>query len=264
MKRIPLIILLFWSLTTIAQDKIVKKSGDTLNCEVTEVGANEVKYFYKDKPGIVFGIDKALLEKIEFASGEVIKIEGNTFNNAEYYTNQNRRALKFNFLSPLAGSTEIAYEQNYKPGQSWEVALGIVGLGVDQMDINPKGAYGKFAYKFIRTPDFYMQRMHYSHILKGAYIAPELALRYVKYDRWNYDYWYSDGTRTSTDEFAFAFTLKFGKQWVFNDAFVVDSYFGLGYGLGNDNYDALNYGFIVGGEDFPMAVTAGLRIGWAF
>src|SRR5690606_41056220 len=102
-----------------------------------------------------------------------------------------------------------------------------------------------------------MQRMHYSHILKGAYFAPELAFRYVKYDRWD---WYTYETRTSTDEFAFAFTIKFGKQWVFNDDLIVDSYFGLGYGLGNDNYGTLNYGFIVGNEDFPMAVTAGPRV----
>jgi hypothetical protein len=264
MKKILTFGLILIAFTAISQDKIVKLSGEEIACTVTEIASAEVKYYYEKNPKIIFGIDKALVDRVEFSTGEVIKIEGNTFNDAAYYTNQNKKALKINFLSPLMGSTEIVYEQNYKPGQSWEVALGIVGLGIDQMDINPKGAYGKFAYKFIRTPDYYMQRMHYSHILKGAYFAPELALRYVKYDRWNYDYWYSDGSRTSTDEFAFALTLKFGKQWVFNDAFVVDSYFGLGYGLGNDNYDALNYGFIVGGEDFPMAVTAGLRIGWAF
>lgn len=247
-----------------SQDKIVKLSGDEIICTVTEISSAEVKYFYEKNPNIIFGIDKALVLRVEFSTGEVIKIEGNTFDNSEYYTNQNKRVLKINFLSPLMGSTEFAYEQNYKPGQSWEVALGIVGLGIDNQEINAKGAYTKFAYKFIRTPDFYMQRMHYSHILKGAYFAPELAFRYVKYDSWNYDYWYADGNRTSTDEFAFALTLKFGKQWVFNDSFVVDTYFGLGYGLGNDNYDTLNYGFIVGGEDFPMAATGGLRIGWTF
>jgi len=61
------------------------------------------------------------------------------------------------------------YEQNIKPGKSWETALGIIGLGADPQDVNPRGVYGKFAYKFMRNPDFYSTKMHYSHILKGAY-----------------------------------------------------------------------------------------------
>ncbi|MGE4288041.1 MAG: hypothetical protein AB7E36_05080 [Salinivirgaceae bacterium] len=264
MKKILTLGLILIAFVAMSQDKIVKLSGEEIACIVTEIASAEVKYYYEKNPKIIFGIDKALIDRIEFSTGEVIKIEGNTFNDAAYYSNQNKKALKINFLSPLMGSTEIVYEQNYQPGQSWEIALGIVGLGIDNQEINPKGAYTKFAYKFIRTPDYYMQRMHYSHILKGAYFAPELAFRYVKYDRRNYDYWYSDGTKTATDEFAFAFTLKFGKQWVFNDTFIVDTYFGLGYGMGKNNYDVLNYGFIAGDDDLPMAVTAGLRIGWAF
>lgn len=265
MKKLTLILLIFCAFTSIAQDKIVKKTGDIIDCSVTEVGTEEIKYIYKDKPAVVFVIDKALVDKIEFSTGEVVKVETNNMNNPEYYANQNKRALKLNFLSPLMGYSEIVYEQNIKPGKSWEVSLGIIGLGLDPQDINPAGVYGKFAYKFIRTPDFYVQKMQYSHILKGAYFAPEIAFRYMHYDSHNYDYYYPYSSNESREEdMAIALMLKFGKQWVFDDSFLVDVFCGFGYGYSENAEDALRYGFIAGNGDVPIAGTAGLRVGWTF
>jgi hypothetical protein len=267
MKTVIVLFLLILSLTAISQDKIIKKSGATIECKVTEIDADEVKYHYADNPNLTFGIDKVLVDKVEFSTGEVIVIEGNSFKNAEYYVNQHKHALKINFLSPITGSTEFIYEQSIKPGKSWETALGIIGLGADPQGYNPQGAFGKFAYKFLRSPDFYMHSMHYAHILKGAYFAPELALRYMSYDANNYDYYYSSTyseTSTRKEKFDMAFLLKFGKQWVFDDSFLVDIYAGIGYGIGGDNNDILNYGFIIGSKETPVAYTGGIRVGWVF
>jgi len=60
-----------------------------------------------------------------------------------------------------------------------------------------------------------------------------------------------------------AILLKLGKQWVFDDSFLVDIYGGVGYGFGGDDYDVLSYGFIVASE-VPVAFTGGIRIGWVF
>ncbi|MCY1720626.1 hypothetical protein OU798_09750 [Prolixibacteraceae bacterium Z1-6] len=271
MKTLPIILLLFCTLSTFAQDRIIKKNSDVIECKVTEMASAEVKYFYPDNPKLIFGIDNALVERIEFGTGEVVQVGRNTFDNPEYYAEQSKNALKINFLSPLFGTTELVYERNIKPGQSWETALGIVGLGNDVQDINPGGIYGKFAYKFLRNPDFYMNRMHYSHLLKGAYIAPEIALRYMSYDSNTWDYYYdSNGNFNDTysesreSQLTLAIMLKFGKQWVFDDAFLVDVYCGVGYGIGADDYDGLPYGFIVAPDDFPIALTSGIRIGWVF
>ena len=265
MKKLLTLVLLFITISTFAQDKIIKKNGDTINCKVTEIAVDEVKYFYPDNPKLIFGIDKAKLEKIEFGTGEVIAIKSDTFKDEEYYAGQHKHALKVAFLSPLFGHTEISYEQYIKPGRSWEVGLGIVGLGIDTYDINAKGVYTKFAYKMIRKPDYYAQRMHYSHILKGAYIAPELAFRYVAYDNYGgYDYYGQYNGDTRTEEFAFALTLKFGKQWVIEDGFIIDFYLGVGYGSSNDDQSMgpVPFGFVAG-VDVPIAFTSGLRIGWA-
>jgi hypothetical protein len=165
----------------------------------------------------------------------------------------------------LMGSTEFIYEQSIKPGRSWETAIGIIGLGADPQGYNPSGVFGKFAYKFIRDPDYYMQSMHYSHILKGSYIAPEIGLRYMSYDAYIYDYDNYSSSESRTERFDVALLLKFGKQWVFDDAFLVDTHLGIGYGFGGDEYEEpLNYGFIVGNGDFPIAFTGGIRVGWVF
>jgi hypothetical protein len=271
MKNLITSLLLLLSINAISQDQIIKKNSKIINCKVTEIAADEVKYYYADNSKLIFGIDKALVEKIEFSTGEVIEIENNTFQNPEYYVNQSKHALKINFLSPLTGSTEFIYERSIKPSKSWEVALGIIGLGNDVQDINPRGVYGKFAYKFMRNPDFYMQRMHYSHILKGAYFAPEIAVRYMAFDSSNYNYYYdSNGNYHSNNSedreklFTLAFMLKLGKQWIFDDSFLLDIYGGVGYGFGANDYEGMPYGFIVAPDEFPIAFTGGVRVGWVF
>jgi hypothetical protein len=236
MKFLTFLIFITISISAVAQDRIIKKSGTIIEGKVSEIAADEVKYYYPDNPKLIFGIDKVLVEKIEFGTGEVIVVEGNTFKNSEYYIGQNKRALKLNFTSPFTGSTELVYEQNIKPGRSWETALGIIGLGFDAQENNPRGVFGKFAYKFLKDPDFYMQRMHYAHILKGGYIAPELALRYMSFDSDEYLYSMNTGS-VRKESFALAVMLKFGKQWVFDDAFLVDIFGGIGYGFGGDDYD---------------------------
>jgi len=262
MKHLTILLLLLISISAISQDKIIKKSSKIINCKVTEIAADEVKYYYSDNSKLIFGIDKALVERIEFSTGEVIEIENNTFRNPEYYANQGKHALKINFLSPLFGSTEFVYEQSIKPGKSREVAMGIIGLGFDPQGIDPAGVYGKFAYKFMRDPDFYMHKMHYAHILKGAYIAPEIAMRYMSFETYSYNNYRE--TQYREENFSLAIMLKLGKQWIFDDSFLVDIYGGIGYGFGGLDYDALTYGFLVGTEDVPIAVSAGIRVGWVF
>jgi len=264
MKQILTLILFLVTISISAQDKIIKKNGDVINCKVTEMAADEVKYYYPNNSKLIFGIDKAKLEKVEFSTGEVINIKNDTFKDDEYYANQHRNAIKVAFLSPLFGHTELSFERNIKRSRSWEVALGIIGLGINNYDVRHKGVYSKFAYKFIRNPDYYSQRMHYSHILKGAYIAPELALRYVSYNIETYDYGGNLSSTENVQEYGFAINLKFGKQWVIDNGFIIDLYLGVGYGMaGDQEYGPVAYGFIAGTSEMPMSTTGGLRIGWA-
>ncbi len=260
MKNLFVIFCLFVSVSLFAQDKIVKHTGDTIRCEVSELGADEIKYYYNDKPNLVFGIDKALVARVEFKTGEVVTFEANSLNDPGYYVGQGKHAFKFGFMNPLYDNVELGFEQSIKPGMSWEVSLGIIGLGWDTPEMDGKGAYTKIGYKFLRSPDFYAGKLRYAHILKGGYVEPELALSVAEYDSY---YSYDGGGNGRTLSMSAAFMLKFGKQWVFNDAFLVDIYFGFGYGFNTED-EVVTYGFINGTSDAPFAVTSGIRIGYVF
>ena len=147
----------------LAQDKIIKKGGETLEVKILEVGTNEIKYQLLSEPdGPIFIMDKDRILEVTYQNGRVEKYES-ILTDAEFYIGQKKRAIKMNFISPLLGYTQLAYEQNLKPGRSYEVSLGIIGLGKNQevsyWDYenkfeNQKGLFGSFGYKFIRIPDF--------------------------------------------------------------------------------------------------------------
>jgi hypothetical protein len=259
-----LLILLFSSYQLRAQDKIVKTNQDTIVCKVKEVLTDEVKYIIPETSSdILFGIDKNDIIKIILENGKEL-IFSHSLYGKETYESQKKHAIKVDFLAPLTGNTTLSYEKLIRPSRSWEVSLGIIGLGVDNNDENPRGAFAKFGMKFIKSPDFYLKGMRYAHVLKGTYVKPEIAFSTYSYENRNYDYLYGYSSNYGEREsnWAAAFNIIVGKQYVFNDIFLLDMYFGLGYGFSKENNDeAYHYGFSGGNSDTPLTVTAGLKIG---
>jgi hypothetical protein len=61
----------------------------------------------------------------------------------------------------------------------------------------------------------------------------------------------------------FSVMLVGGKQWVFNDLFLVDLFAGVGYGFGhNPRNESWHYGFLGAENDTPLTLTAGIKIGF--
>ena len=137
-------------------------------------------------------------------------------------------------------------------------------------DYNAGGAFVKFGPKFIKSPDFYLRGMRYAHILKGAYVKPELTLGFYARD---FHDWYYDGyseyyTGERKNVFTGAILLNVGKQWVFDNSFLVDFFFGVGYGfdsIGDDYYyEGYHFSFLKPGEELPLSFSAGLKMGGLF
>ena len=141
-------------------------------------------------------------------------------------------------------------------------------MGIDPNDNDPRGAFLKFGMKFIKSPDFYLRGMRYAHILKGAYVKPEISFGYYSKDFEYYDYSnpYHYNYVTERESIATgAFHLDIGKQWVYDDAFLVDFFFGIGYGFTTqqDNYDpTYQYGYMIASEVVPISFSAGLKLGF--
>lgn len=258
-----------------AQDKIIKKGGETLEVKILEIGPNEIKYkIFSEPDGPIFIMDKDRIVEVVFENGRIEKYVS-PLKDAEFYVDQKKRAVKMNFLSPLMGYTQLAYEQNLKPGRSYEVSLGIIGLGRNQeltywdgmeKKEDQSGVFGSFGYKFIRVPDFTTNNQKYGHILQGFYVKPELMVGHFSNNGYNYD---SQTVIKRKTTFGAAL-VNIGKQWVFSDVFVIDLYGGVGYALKNrsDNntdyydYNGRLYGAITGTDDADFAFSGGFRIGF--
>lgn len=258
-----------------AQDKIIKKGGETLEVKILEIGPNEIKYkIFSEPEGPIFIMDKDRILEVVFENGRIEKYVS-PLKDAEFYVDQKKRAVKMNFLSPLMGYTQLAYEQNLKPGRSYEVSLGIIGLGRNQelsywdgtvKKEDQSGVFGSFGYKFIRVPDFTTNNQKYGHILQGFYVKPEIMIGHFSNNGYNYNTQTVLKRKTTFG----AALINIGKQWVFSDAFVIDLYGGVGYALKNrsDNnsdyydYNGRLYGAITGTDDADFAFSGGFRIGF--
>jgi hypothetical protein len=249
----------------VAQDLIHKRNQEIIDCRVTEVGTDNVKYKleeYGDE--VVFSIETEQVLKVVFENGTE-KYFTRSMDNPENYLDNKKHALKIDFMSPLTGNTTFAYERSLKPGASIEGTLGIIGIGFDPGDVNPAGAFLRFGYKFIKSPDFYFSRLRYSHILKGTYFKPEIAFGYYSQDVTEYNVPpgtpYAQTSRQGT--FSGTIQLVIGKQWVINNAFLVDFFVGVGYGFDDGDGD-YHYGYAIAPSEFPVSGSTGLKVGFLF
>ncbi len=265
MKRNYYLLLIFslFSFSGFTQDQIIKTTKDTINCQIKEIGDDEVKYTQKDfKNDVIFGIDKNKISRILFSDGKELKIQDSMYG-ASQYEKQRKNALKVGFLSPLFGATSFSFEHSLKPGSSIEASLGIIGLGDDLGGNNASGLFLKFGYKFIKSPDFYTKGTRFSHILRGAYVRPEISFSNYRINS-NLQYTSSTGPKETIT--MLACMINFGKQWVYQDRFLIDWFFGMGYATGNhpNKNGTWHYAFLGGFSEFPIAITTGIRIGVLF
>jgi hypothetical protein len=256
------------AISIFSQDCIYKKNNQTIHCKIIEIGLVEVKYLipelYKD---VVMVIAKDDISKIKYGNGEE-QTFANEMGSKDSYSDNKLNAIKFHIFSPLYDYLSVSYERSLKAGQSLEGTLGIIGIGDDQLNANPEGAFAKFGYKFIKSPDFYLRGMRYAHLLKGAYFKPEIALAVFSANQNNYDYSTDNNyNKLRNSTLSVALLLNVGKQWVFDNRFAVDFSIGLGYGITNikkdDSSVIYQYGFNVE-PDTGLAWTSNFKVAYLF
>ena len=286
MKKIALLFVAICCIQFVfAQDKIFRKNGEVINCKILEVGEENIKYKPADNPtGPDYSIDKVRVRKIVFESGKVDNFTGGDINDPEQYSDQLRQAVKINFLSPLMGYTQFNYEKVTKVGQGYELSLGIIGLGKNQLidygysyntgtlQTNKKSPFGIFAgigYKFNKLPDFIFGRTRFTHIMQGMYAKPMLYLGRYAENRMMYKGNNLYEKERQNINFG-SLTIDFGKQWVFGEKFLLDTYWGLGYGFDSKKGDgffsgddaANNYvAYRIGSNGSGFGMTFGLQAG---
>jgi len=234
-----------------AQDQIYKKNKEVIECLIVGVDANVIKYTQEKYTGNeVRIIDKDLVVKVVYASGRY-DIINNEPSLEKTLQKQHKSIYKFGLFSPLGGALSLGYERSMRPSRSMEYAIGIIGLGTS-MHENARGAYIRAGYKFIKKPEVYKIAGEYAHIMHGAFIRPDLVFSYYSYESYN--------KSTREDAFSFALLLNFGKQWILDDEFSLSINAGVGYAISTgDEYYYSHYSY---GNEFPLALSVGLSIGF--
>ncbi len=276
-----------------AQDKIYRKNGKVVEAKIIEVGASEVKYKnFTEADGPVYVLETDRIKKIVFSDGKTQTFTDN-LKDIESYEGQLKKAIKINFFSPLYGYTEIGYEKNMGVGKSIEFSLGIIGLGksetlytgnysngLSSVKRGQSGAFVSVGYKFNKLPDFvFFGKTRMSHLMQGTYFKPVVYFGSYKENTIISKASLSQTTVGKQNVTFGALQLELGKQRVFADKFILDTYIGVGYGIdnkkdtyqyensGNNSYyyyndnSAYNYANSRAGNSPSLSVTFGIKLG---
>lgn len=164
-----------------------------------------------------------------------------------------KSVIKMEFFSPLTGNTTFGYERYLKNFTSIEAKIGIIGLGkkIDE-PYRDNGILIKVGPKFKLKPSYATEGTFGTHLLRGSYIRPELALSIFGHEEF-------DGSSESIT--AAAILINYGKQVILGKIMSLDWHVGLGYGFSNDDEQGYYYGFSAGNNEFPMAFSAGFTLG---
>lgn len=243
-----IVVFFFFANDVIAQDKIYKKNQKApVEAEVIEIGTSEIKYkLYENRADdLIYVLEKSAIKKIEFKNGRVESFGVDRIDMVEVYQGQKRRALKMGFISPLIGTTKITYEQNIRPGRSFELKASMIGVGFNVE--GGKGMFGSVGYKMFKKPNYVTSDMKRSHQMQGIYVKPEIFFGS-----------YTGGLLDiSNEKFGGVGALmNIGMQWIFADTFVFDLAAGVGYGSG-ESYQ----GYLMGGN---VATAGSINIGFLF
>jgi hypothetical protein len=279
-----LIIAVIISLSSFAQDQIIKKDGKKISGKITEIGLSEIKYYSQDNlQGPLYSISKELVQVIIYENGKKEMFNVNDdLKNWDNYPGQLTKAIKLNFLSPLIGYSEFSFEKQVSVGKSYELSLGIIGLGnnnildynytssINETKKNQFGVFVSGGYKFSKLPDFLFGRTRFTHIMQGAYIKPVIYLGSYSENRIAYKANSQYDIEKQQVNFG-ALHLEFGKQWVFGNKVLIDGYWGLGYGFDNklesNSYTnseataAYNYANTRLGSSPGLSFSFGLKLG---
>lgn len=271
----------------ISQDKIYRNNGKIVEAKIIEIGSSEIKYREFSNPdGPIYVLEADRIKKIVFQNGKEQKFEDN-LKDPERYAGQANKAIKLNFLSPLYGYTEIGFEKSTGAGSGFELSLGILGAGkagslgyyngqFNEVKRSPSGVFISGGYKFGKLPDFILfGKSKASHLMQGTYVKPIFYFGHYTENQMQEKSINVYEKNRQKVTFA-ALQLELGRQWVMGERFLLDIYWGLGYGFDNKEYSvkhlnnniyygdeaAFNYANTRAGRSPGLSGTFGIKVGW--
>lgn len=273
MKNIAISFLLcVFSFVSYSQDYIHLKDKSFIKCRIVEVTPDYVRYknYPVKEDAAIFTIEKIKVLEIAMEDGTRIKVENTTqsgIDSRDYFFGQNTQAVKFDFLAPFNNTLSFKYEKSLKPGRSYEAWIGLPGLGFSTDEtVNSRGIFIGGGFKFLNTPQYITPNVRRAHILGGYYVRPSVVFTAHRYEELIFLFDPQVGTistKERTNVIGLGILVYGGRQWVFDNIFLIDINFGIGYGFTNGDKPSA-YGFVTTGTGIPLALNGSLSIGYLF
>jgi hypothetical protein len=164
----------------------------------------------------------------------------NDFPEPNNYAKQKGFAIKFEpFALFPCGTFALSAEKSIKPGRSMEVGLGFMGIyKSEDVGLASSGYHIRLGYKYFKSPNFSSRGSRYYHVLNGTYFKPEITYSRPGLKNTQYYSSYQGAGYVYTTSYevdnalGIAGIINVGKQWVFNDLFLLDIFAGIGLGYG--------------------------------
>jgi hypothetical protein len=195
--------------------------------------------------------------------------------------------VKFYFFSPLNNHIALGYEWMMRPGFNWDIAAGIIGPGTNfykafqyEETVTHKGGFIRFGPKFLlgSSSDVEVEGAKYAHPLKGRYFKLEMILNTMAATHFRDTGYYVSGQLRYTNKYqSMTLILGYGRQLIIGNTITIAGYAGLGYGFENrtsnkpagystwyDNWEAQRFSHTFMGENFPLATSIRITVGYIF
>ncbi|MCQ2284229.1 MAG: hypothetical protein MJZ57_04950 [Bacteroidales bacterium] len=165
--------------------------------------------------------------------------------------------IKVTLLSLGSGSSRFTYERAFSPKHSTELTVGVIGWGWDFINhTDSKGMLYKAAFKWNLIP-----QKNANSWLAGFYVKPEVVWALFDYQPKALPDGSSAASPGHTNQVALL--AECGYELVLK-WFVFDAYTGMGPSFGTGNANNYFHSFMLYPHHWPLAFTAGFRIGVAF
>jgi hypothetical protein len=278
-----------------SEDIITRMDGSSLKVKVLQIGTDQVIYkLYGNPDGPTLSIKKKEVRTIKVDNQVVYEYKEDPYTVSNNSILNKTNDIKMDFFAPLFNHLAFSYEWMVRPSFNMEMGLGIIGVGVSNVNVSyyrgkPKGVYLRGGPKFLlgSASDIEIEGSRIAHPLKGRYFSIEAILntmsRGFQADESVYNQ--STGTYTTTHYTwdnryqSLALEIIYGRQNIYGNAITVGYYIGFGYAFEsiavssgtappsytNNSYAYYNpqrYSHIFTGRDFPLAFTYGITIGY--
>lgn len=170
-----------------------------------------------------------------------------------------KRALKFEFFSPLYGTLNFGYEQTLSNRVNLDMGAGIIGVGFNETAEVSNGVFVRGGARLYFSPDYYTDDLKYFSDFQGGYFRPELIFSFF-----NFDYTDDFGVDLKGDNASMGIQLNLGKQWAIANTVSLDLWGGLGYNINfNDDSDEMpfKYAYVGGSGGVPLSFSFGFSVG---